>query len=296
MLTTFLTLLVIGCPADNERKPCAGLDDDSDGVPQCHDCNDDDPTIYPGATEVCDGKDTNCDDVMHPDEEDTDGDGLPDCWACEEGGYWQTAQQDLAPSELTQRLIELSDGVDCGYQNSKFFMFVRLDKHDGEVQCVYTGRTTTVAEEPPDALDMNAEHTWPQSEGANRLPAKCDLHHLYPTDADANNARANHPFGEVLTPSWQEGGSQRGSDATGEVVFEPRVEHQGNVARSMLYFALRYERDLPDEYVELFLKWHEEDTVDASEIDRSLRIQDFQGTSNPFVVCPSVTSQVAGQL
>ena len=39
-----------------------GIDDkDKDGVKSDKDCDDNDKTVYPGATEVCDGKDNNCD-------------------------------------------------------------------------------------------------------------------------------------------------------------------------------------------------------------------------------------------
>src|SRR5687768_14572338 len=44
--------------------PCLkqGSDNDRDGVPVCaNDCNDDDAAIYPGAPEICDGKDNDCD-------------------------------------------------------------------------------------------------------------------------------------------------------------------------------------------------------------------------------------------
>ncbi len=40
------------------------------------DCDDTDPTVYTGAPELCDGKDTNCDGVGDGDQ---DGDGIPDC-------------------------------------------------------------------------------------------------------------------------------------------------------------------------------------------------------------------------
>ncbi len=37
------------------------MDLDGDGVDECSDCDDTDASNYPGATEVCDKKDNNCD-------------------------------------------------------------------------------------------------------------------------------------------------------------------------------------------------------------------------------------------
>ena len=42
--------------------PFSGMtDQDNDGFTQCNDCNDNDATVYPGAPEICDGKDNDCD-------------------------------------------------------------------------------------------------------------------------------------------------------------------------------------------------------------------------------------------
>lgn len=57
------------------------VDNDSDGVKQDKDCNDDDKSVYPGATEICDKVDNDCDMIVDegvPTYEDGDGDGWGD--------------------------------------------------------------------------------------------------------------------------------------------------------------------------------------------------------------------------
>ena len=56
------------------------VDHDKDGVPCDEDCDDFDPTIFPGNEDACDGVDVNC-DPLDPEEQDDDGDGA---WACDD--------------------------------------------------------------------------------------------------------------------------------------------------------------------------------------------------------------------
>jgi len=89
-----LALLVFGCRSDTKDDGSSGgevVDDDSedldgDGVSAAEDCDDGDASVAPGAPEVCDGVDNDCDGSV--DEEvgtvfyaDVDGDGFGDASA-----------------------------------------------------------------------------------------------------------------------------------------------------------------------------------------------------------------------
>ena len=54
-------------------------DKDMDGFTDLYDCDDLDPASYPGAPEICDGKDNNCDGIIPANESDADGDGFMVC-------------------------------------------------------------------------------------------------------------------------------------------------------------------------------------------------------------------------
>ena len=58
--------------------PAAG-DQDGDGYAPPDDCDDHDDQVYPGAEELCDGLDNDCNGVIDDNSEDSDGDGFSDC-------------------------------------------------------------------------------------------------------------------------------------------------------------------------------------------------------------------------
>jgi len=176
-------------------------------------------------------------------------------------------------------------------------MFSDIDNVDGWVECVYTGfdvQTSGI----PDNTVMNTEHTWPQSYGAEG-DARSDLHHLFPTASNINSSRGNLPFGDVVvsSPGYPQGGADRGTNASGVTVFEPRDVHKGDCARAMMYFALRYGNlsgflDMAGQETVL-RAWHQGDPVSSKEINRNNDIAALQVKRNPFIDQPGLLLRLA---
>ncbi len=281
-------LFLVGCPApeapdtdtdgvvDTDTGPACDLDGDGHDGGDCggDDCDDADPERFPGAPERCNGVDDDCDGQARWED-------APTCQACADMGWLgPLAREDVG---VRDRIRGDLSGVRCRYAEASRRLFLVLDEEDGEVEGVYTGRRVTLDGDKPDPTIMNVEHTWPRSLGTDRDPERCDLHHLFPTDSDANTARGNLPLGRVAgSPTWSEGGSR--SDG---VVFEPRDVHKGDAARALLYMELAYDGlALPDEQRRTLLDWHRDDAPTDREVLRSRRIASWQGATNPFVVCP----------
>jgi len=100
MVTIAMVAILVGCPEegmsdddmampddDSVVDDDSGGDDDSastvdvdgDGWGEDQDCDDGDPSTYPGAEELCDGKDNDCDGELPWVERDNDGDGVMAC-------------------------------------------------------------------------------------------------------------------------------------------------------------------------------------------------------------------------
>ncbi len=77
----FVFILAAFCPASAQN--CSDNDGDTyaveGGICGQVDCDDNDPSVHPGAVELCDGKDNNCDSWRPPTDVDSDGDGVPLC-------------------------------------------------------------------------------------------------------------------------------------------------------------------------------------------------------------------------
>jgi hypothetical protein len=197
--------------------------------------------------------------------------------------------------------------ADDAYEHSRDSLYAYVDDPDGDdvIVDVYTGRAATVTTRATAATaDFNTEHSWPQSLGADELPAFSDLHHLFTADEIANTQRSNNPFGDVVDTLWEgpavslPGGaterSVRGLDAQGRMVFEPRDSRKGDIARAILYFYVRYaldpefDADLSNFAIEepTLIQWHQQDPPDTFEQQRNAMVFRAQGNRNPFIDHP----------
>ena len=160
----------------------------------------------------------------------------------------------------------------------------------------------------------NREHLIPQSSFGSRSPMQSDIHHVVPSDGRVNGYRGSYPFGNVNTPSWTSlNGSKRGTSAMSGyngTVFEPIDEFKGDIARAVLYFAVRYEETVNgytsfdmfngtnDEVfypwaIAVLLDWHYNvDPVDQRERNRNVAAYAFQNNANPFVDHPEYASMI----
>jgi uncharacterized repeat protein (TIGR01451 family) len=66
-------------PIDNTARATTTIDFDGDGYLPPDDCDDHNAAVHPGATEICDGLDNDCDGQIPANEADSDGDGVRVC-------------------------------------------------------------------------------------------------------------------------------------------------------------------------------------------------------------------------
>ena len=161
---------------------------------------------------------------------------------------------------------------------------------------------------------MNIEHSVAKSWwGGNKNNAYCDIHHLNPSDQNANSRKSNYPLGELTSVSWDNGVTFVGKaniDGSSMNAYEPCDEYKGDFARVFMYMFTCYQ-DLTWEYtwmnyekstyptlkpwaVELLLKWHKQDPVSEKEVNRNNAVYAVQGNRNPYVDYPQLADYVWG--
>ena len=200
------------------------------------------------------------------------------------------------------------------YENDGTILDMYSENPSGTDPYNYTHGNNQCGNQSSEGDCYNREHLIPQSSFNSADPMQSDIHHVIPSDGRVNNFRGSLVFGNVNTPNWtSSNGSKRGSSAMSGysgVVFEPIDEFKGDIARALLYFAVRYE-DTVDGYtsfnmfngsndavffpwaIEVLLEWHNNiDPVDQRERDRNDAAYDFQNNANPFVDHPEYASMI----
>jgi endonuclease I len=189
----------------------------------------------------------------------------------------------------------------------------------------------------------NREHSTPQSWFNSVAPMVSDAHHIFATDGKVNGMRNNFPYGEVSSATFTSlNGGKLGTGTTNfgytSTVFEPINAYKGDFARACLYMAVRYEDQIISQnwsgfgnanevflstanqadvakrrlliydpwYLQLLIKWHNQDPVSQKEIDRNNAIHNQtvvnnsggtlvkQNNRNPFVDHPEYVAAIWG--
>lgn len=215
-------------------------------------------------------------------------------------GYYRDAEG-LQGTPLVMALNGIvARHTDLGYDTARDHLFgdVADPDDDDVVEDIYTGERFKGVRDRGTAFrhNLNTEHTWPQSLGAQGA-ARSDLHHLQSSDAGINGSRGSYAYGTVVgSPTFQfpavDGKTRIGLDARGQTVCEPRPGVRGDIARGLLYFYVVYGnrdstslRNFVNE-VRTLVTWHKQDPVDAEERERNERVWQVQGNRNPFIDNP----------
>lgn len=149
----------------------------------------------------------------------------------------------------------------------------------------------------------NKEHVWACSHmtnggesrpDSNTVNHMSDLHNLRVSTDIVNSSRGNDYFSILKTS---------GNYFNPNSVAPKGHDFRGDVARILLYMYVEYDflilNDNPEANASVsmgllteLLAWHEEDKVDAFEIQRNNRIYEYQGNRNPFIDHPELANQL----
>lgn len=190
------------------------------------------------------------------------------------------------------------------------------DMYSDAVYLIQPGQT---GKQSFSANKMQREHAvpkswWKKNGSVEYTPAYSDMWNLYPSDASANQAKSNYPFGETRTTTFDNGVTKVGAPKAGygggcSSVFEPADEYKGDFARAIFYMATVYD-DLTWVYsymftsntyptlvpwaVNMLLQWSRTDPVSQKEIDRNNSVEQSQGNRNPFIDFPELAEYIWG--
>ena len=186
---------------------------------------------------------------------------------------------------------------------------------------IYAQRSEPISNQG-DSEGWNREHVWPKSYGVGYTgPDTSDLLSLRAADWSVNSARNNRWYDDCLdadvcdVPAHDEAPLDTGKMTVPGTngLFMPPASSRGDLARSILYMATRYdgeEEDTTDLQVSdcpcdtgntmgiltTMLRWHEEDPVDDAERERNTKLcEGYQGNRNPYIDYPELAGFIYGE-
>lgn len=184
---------------------------------------------------------------------------------------------------------------------------------------LYTGQSVSKQSNGGNTTDWNREHVWAKSHGfpSESQLGYTDAHHLRPTNVKVNSTRSNYDFDECSDTGTEL------TDAPGNYLdaakrcFEPRDLVKGDIARMIMYMDTRYQGNdsnmldlvavdritTADEVANnapligklcTLYTWHQQDPVDATDMQRNNAAYTYQGNRNPYIDYPEWVQQVYG--
>jgi deoxyribonuclease-1 len=158
---------------------------------------------------------------------------------------------------------------------------------------------------------INIEHVFPMSWATSAL--KCgkrkqcrvnsvefniiesDMHNLFPSRSDVNQARSSFRFGEVRGEKRDYGRHCDFEINSRARVAEPTPAVRGEVARAMFYMAHEYQGQgllIFKKQARLLMAWHRADPPSGAERRRNDIIAKIQGNRNPFIDRPEYLEEL----
>lgn len=214
--------------------------------------------------------------------------------------------------------------------NTTFLLDIYSEVPSGPDAYEYTS-AQLISSSGGEGMGYNREHMMPQSTFYSNYPMHSDLFYVIPTDAKINQLRSNYPYGisstlpaniaYTFTNTSKIGTSMIPNLPYTGNVYEPIDEFKGDIARSLLYFAVRYEgklgtfkyntnanpaldvnpldgteeRAFEPAYLAMLLQWHQQDPVSPREIDRNNAVYAIQKNRNPFIDNPAWINAIWSQ-
>ena len=235
-------------------------------------------------------------------------------------GYYNSAEN-KSDQDLRSALHDIiDDHIEFPYSSSSTDTWDILQESDADpnninnVLLIYTRESVDGSQEYNSGSGWNREHVWAKSRGdfGTAIGEGTDVHNLRASNIQVNTTRLNYSFDDCTSSSCD---NTYGNYFSGSaLIFEPRDEDKGDVARIIFYMDVRYEGDNGELDLEMtesvlstssklprhgvrstLLEWHELDPVDDFERNRNDVIYTYQGNRNPFIDHPELVDYIWGE-